>query len=322
MAATGEARHARHRPLALSMQTTPVNAPDCSVIIATLDRPNSLRVVLNCLVRQTVPPREVIIAAAGEVVAVEQLVRTLAAPFPVRVLACGQKSSARQRNAAAAEATGGVLAFLDDDIEFGPDLFARMLGYFETVSPAPGAISARIAGEDRRAPGRLTRAYYRLQAGYAHPDFGGRLFGAGINCYPVFRPDSPELVESEWLPATCLFVRTDLFRATRFPAFEGYSFAEDVHLTARIARSAALYFATPCLILHHSLSSEFKANLAALVAGKLHNMGIIAREIQGRRGWALGWRWQLHRLFLTVATLRSRPTHWVTHLRGIWSSRL
>lgn len=304
------------------MQTTIANAPDCSVIIATLDRLDSLRVVLECLGRQTRLPREVIIAAAGKVAPVEALAQTLAAPFPVRVLACAEKSSARQRNAAAAEAGGEVLAFLDDDIEFGSDLFARMLGYFETASPAPGAISARIAGEDRVAPGRLARAYYRLQAGYAHPDFGGRLFGAGINCYPVFHRDSPELVESEWLPATCLFVRADLFHATRFPAFEGYSFAEDVHLTARLARTVPLYFATLCPIRHHSLPSEFKADLVRLTAGKLHNMGVIAREIQGRRGWALGWRWQLHRLFLTAATLRSRPAHWPAVLRGIWSSRL
>lgn len=304
------------------MPATAPNPPDCSVIIATLDRLDSLRVVLECLGRQTTRPREVIIAAAGQVAAVEALARALPSPFPVRVLACAEKSSAGQRNAAAAEAGGKVLAFLDDDIEFGPDLFARMLAYFETESPARGAISARIAGEDRRTPGRLTRAYYHLQAGYAHPDFGGRLFGVGINCYPVFRPDSPELVESEWLPATCLFVRSDLFRATRFPAFKGYSFAEDVHLTARIARTAPLYFATLCPILHHSLSSEFKADLADLTAGKLHNLGVIAREIQGRRGWALRWRWQLHRVFLTAATLRSRPARWPAVLRGIWSSHL
>ncbi|MBI2497856.1 MAG: glycosyltransferase [Opitutae bacterium] len=296
-----------------------LNPPTCSVIIATLDRLDSLRVVLECIGRQTQPPQEVIIAAAGNVPAVEQLVRTLTPPCPVCVLACAGKSSARQRNAAAVEARGDILAFLDDDIGFGPDLFARMLAYFASHQPTPGAIAARIPAEDRRTPGRVTRAYYRMQAGYAHPDFGGRLFGPGINCTPVYAAGTPDLVPAEWLPATCLFVRAGLFQAERFPAFEGYSFAEDVHLTARIARAAPLYFAANCPIEHHSLPSVFKRDPAALTAGKLRNMGVVAREILGLRGPVLGWRLFLHRLFLTAATLRTRPPRWPAVLRGIWS---
>lgn len=291
-------------------------------MIATLDRLDSLRLVLTCLDRQTCLPVEVLIAAAGNITPVETLAHTLRPRFPIRVLACSQKSSAKQRNAAAAVAKGEILAFLDDDIEFPDDLFDKTLGHFNAAGLTPGAIAARIEGEDRTTPGSLTRAYYRIQAGYRHADFGGRLFGPGINCYPVFRPDSPALFPSEWLPATCLFVRADLFHATRFPAFDGYSFAEDVHLTARIARSAPLYFATHRLIKHHSLPSEFKADSTALIAGKLHNMGVIAREILGLKGWTLWWRWQLHRLFLTVATVRSNPSPLSRHLRGIWSARL
>ncbi|HVT73100.1 MAG TPA: glycosyltransferase [Lacunisphaera sp.] len=293
--------------------------PTCSVIIATLDRPASLRIVLDCLARQDHPPLEVIVAAAGDSSATAALADEFARVLPIRMIPCADKSAARQRNAAAAVARGEILAFLDDDIEFGPDLFARMLAAFGAGAPAPGAIAARIAGEDRRAPGWLTRAYYRMQAGYAHADYGGRLFGCGLNCYPVFQADSPALVPAEWLPATCLFVRARLFQSERFPAFAGYSFAEDVHLTARLARSAPLYFARDCLIQHHSLASEFKSDPGALVAGKLHNMAVVAREIQGLGGWSLWWRCVLHRLFMTVVTLRSRPPRWPRVLRGIWS---
>lgn len=292
------------------------------MIIATLDRLDSLRVVLECLGRQTQQPLEVIIAAAGNTAAVEQLVQTLTLACPVRVLACAEKSSARQRNAAAAVSRGEVLAFLDDDIEFPDDLFARFLTQFVGSQPKPGAIAARIAGEDRPAPGRLTRAYYSLQSGYSHADYGGHLFGPGINCNPVFGPDSPSLFPSGWLPATCLFMRADLFHATRFPDFAGYSFAEDVHLTARIARSAPLFFATSCLIEHHSLPSEFKSDPAALTAGKLHNMTVIAREVLGLRGWPLWWRWQLHRFFLSTVLLLRRPAGWTQQLGGVWRAKL
>jgi len=293
----------------------------CSVIIATLARTQSLWVVLDCLARQTRSPHEIIIVAAGDAASLAGL--SAADPAPVIVRHSAVKSAARQRNQGAEAATGDVLAFLDDDIEFAPDLFARVLAHFDH-SPATrlGAVSPRIANTDRPPPGRLTRAYYALQAGYTDPDFGGRLFGPGINCFPVFRAGGPELVSVEWLPSTCLFMRATLFHAEQFPRFDGYSYAEDVHLTARVARTAPLFFLREPSILHHSGPSEFKADAAALTAGKLHNMAVVSREVMGRRGWALWWRWQLHRLFLTVVLVLWRPARWRDELRGVRAARL
>lgn len=292
----------------------------CSVIIATLDRWTSLAVVLRCLAQQTRPPLEIVIVVAGAPPPAN--LAAAAAGLPLRVLASAEKSSARQRNLGAASATGDVLAFLDDDIEFGPDLFARVLAHFDQP-PASGigALSPRIANTDRRPPGRLTRWYYALQAGYSDPDFGGRLFGPGINCFPIYRERGPEMVPTEWLPATSLFVPAVRFRRHLFPQFTGYSYAEDVHLTARLAREAPLFFLRGASILHHSLPSQFKANQAALVAGKLHNMAVVAREAMELRGWPLWWRWQLHRLFLTAVLSLRRPAGVGEELRGIWRAR-
>jgi GT2 family glycosyltransferase len=294
----------------------------CSVVIATLDRVASLRLVLQCLARQTRPPEELLIAAAGDAGPVEALVADLPLPFPVRVLRSAEKSAARQRNLAAGEARGDVLAFLDDDIEFGPELFAGVLAEFSAPDgPAPGAVSPRIANTGRSRPGQLTRCYYRLQAGFADPDYGARLFGVGLNCFPLFTADGPRRIPADWLPSTCLFVRAELFRRHRFPQFTGYSYAEDVHLTARIAREAPLYFLRAPTLLHHSLPSEFKSDPAALVAGKLHNMAVIAREVQGLGGAAFWWRWHLHRVFLLAVLLLRRPAQWRGEIRGVLRAR-
>lgn len=294
----------------------------CSVIIATLDRADSLRGVMRCLARQTRRPLEVLIAVAGSGSPVTPG-EISACPFPVKIIPSSEKSSARQRNLAAANATGDVLAFLDDDIEFGDDLFAQVLTHFERRTEAQlGALSPRIANTDRAVPGRLTRWYYAVQAGYTHDDFGGRLFGPGINCFPLYAEGGPELLPVEWLPATCLFIRAGLFRRHRFPQFSGYSYAEDVHLTARVAREAPLFFIRQPTIQHHSLPSEFKSDRAALTAGKLHNMAVVARETLNRRGWSLWWRWQLHRLFISAVLLLRRPSGWTTEFRGVWQSSL
>lgn len=291
----------------------------CSVVIATLDRLRSLELVLRCLAAQTQPPAEVLLAVAGDPAPASSLLARLPLPFPARVIACPEKSSAKQRNRAAAEARGEIIAFLDDDIEFGAELFAETLAHF--AAPDTGAVSPRIANQDRLPPGRLTRWYHRLQSGYAHPDHGARLFGPGINCFPVFPTESAVPVPADWLPSTCLFVRATLFHRHRFPEFTGYSFAEDVHLTARLARESRLYFLPAPRLLHHSGTSEFKADVAALTAGKLHNQAVVARDVQGLTGWALAWRWELHRVFLTASLLARRPLRWRDELRGIWRAR-
>src|SRR5262245_21933976 len=95
-----------------------------SVVIATLDRPDSLARVLNCLAQQTRPALEILIAAAGDLPRLDPR-------LPARLIPSPDKSAARQRNLAAAQARGEVLAFLDDDIEFGPDLFAALLAHFD-----------------------------------------------------------------------------------------------------------------------------------------------------------------------------------------------
>lgn len=300
----------------------PIAAPvRCSVVIATLDRADSLRVVLCCLARQSRAPMEVVIVVAGDGEPAENEGNS-SLPFSLKIIHCPEKSAALQRNLGAAAASGEVLAFLDDDIEFGDDLFARVLEHFDRLPEAGlGALSPRISNTDRKVPGRLTRWYYSVQAGYRDPDFGGRLFGPGINCFPLYFNGGPLLVPVEWLPSTCLFVRARLFNRHRFPPFTGYSFAEDVHLTARIAREAPLFFLREPAITHHSLQSEFKSDRATLTSGKLHNMAIVAREVMGLSGWALWWRWQLHRLFLSAVLLIRRPLQWADELRGIWQAR-
>lgn len=290
------------------------------MVIATLDRVPTLLRVLDCLDRQTIPPDEVILCVAGSVTALEEAMAARTSRVPVRILRSEVKSSARQRNQGAESATGEVLAFLDDDIEFENDLFERVLERFVDLPPdVMGGLSPRIANQGRNRPGRLTRAYYRIQAGYAHADYGGRLFGAAINCFPLFDEGGPELVPVEWLPSTCLFLWAKHFRRHPFPEFEGYSFAEDVHLTARIAQEAPIYFLREPSILHHSQSSEFKKDAAALAAGKLHNMAVIARDVMKLPSYR--WKWELHRIFMMINLLLRRPTQWRDELRGVWRAK-
>ncbi len=47
---------------------------------------------------------------------------------------------------------------------------------------------------------------------------------------------------------------------------------------------------------------------------------IVAREVQGLNGFTLSWKLALHRLFQSIAVLRSgQPERWQS-VRGFWQS--
>lgn len=277
--------------------------------------------MLRNLSQQTLPPSQVILSAAGDCHhALSSLIREFEG-LALTVLESRDKSAAKQRNAAAEHASGDILAFIDDDIEFPPDLLESVMVLFDRASDSEiGAVSPRVRNVSHKRPGLFVRSYYWLQSGYLHKDYGAKVFGPCINCYPVYGDDTAcSPIRAEWLPATCLFVRTGLFKRYRFPEFNGYSYGEDIHLTVRIAREAPLFFLPEPSIYHHSLQNEFKLDKATLTADKLKNMRLIAREVLGLSRWQLFWKWHLHRLFLTAAFILKRQNGWQAELRGLWS---
>src|SRR4051812_37013165 len=87
---------------------------DVSVVIPTHDRPEFLKEALDCVLSQTVPPREIIVVDNG---AKEETCRMLKGSYGssvvyVRELRHGVQAA---RNAGIARARGAWVATLDDD---------------------------------------------------------------------------------------------------------------------------------------------------------------------------------------------------------------
>lgn len=292
-----------------------MNLPAYNVVIATLDRPKSLETVLNCLAVQQHPPALVILADASIGEETETLSRQYADRLPILYLRCATRSAAAQRNAGAERASTGLVGFLDDDIEFPPDHFTKLIGAFDNET---AGVSGREEGMSHRLPGPLLRLYYRLQAGFQHRDYGASLFGLAINTVPCYEHSDSSLICSPWLPSTCVIYRTSDFQAERFPDFAEYSYMEDVHLSARMARRGKLCFLPNARFVHRSGSSAFKNNVRTLARHRIKNRQVVAREILGVTGKKAAWLLFLHRSFVTVYLLRSRPAEWRRELAGTW----
>lgn len=294
-----------------------MDLPAYSIVIATFERPSELRTTLASIVSQSHPPALIVVVDASP----DDATRAVAedCPLPIRYERAVKPSAAVQRNQGAALVTTPLVAFVDDDICLRAETFAKICDVFrEDEEGTIGGISGREEDMVYHRPRTLLRCYYRLQAGFAHPTYGGKLFGAAINCMPVYAEAESDLIPSDWLPSGCVVFRTPLFMREKFPEFDGYSFMEDVHLSARIGRTHRLLFHRGAPFEHRAAPSTFKRNARALAQMRVRHQRLVAEEIVGLRAPALTWKLLLHRCFVTVAVLRRRGPGWPQEILGTW----
>jgi GT2 family glycosyltransferase len=291
--------------------------PAYSIVIATFERPRELTKMLSSVGAQTHRPERVVIVDSSKGEETRRVANEHADRLPVFYERALEPSAARQRNQGAVHVDTPLIAFIDDDAVLPPDLCAQLSEPF-AADEQIGGIAGRIDETPRPVPRGLLRWYYRLQAGFPHPTYGGLLFGPAINCYPSYTEARGELQPSNWLSSTCVFYRTELFRREEFPKFAGYSFMEDVHLSGRIGKTHRLYFHRDAVFQHRDAPSSWKRDYRALARSRLRNQRLVAREVLGFTGPLFEAKLLLHRLFVTAYLLRQRSVGWRQELLGTW----
>lgn len=297
----------------------PAGLPEYTAVIATCERPVELADTLRSLAAQTHRPQCVVIVDASPDDRTHAIVETFTPALAINYMRARQCSAAKQRNQGAEHVATPLIAFLDDDIRIPSNCLERICTVFTTdAEERVGGVAGRILGMQHSVPRGVLRLYYRLQAGFVHPTYGGKLFGAGINCLPTYTESENGLIPADWLNSTCVFFRTSLFQRERFPEFEGYSFLEDVHLSARIGRTHRLFFHADAIYEHLDAPSRFKRDLRGLARMRIEHQRRVAREIIGLRGFNLRWKIWLHRVFASFSILRHRASGWKDELAGTW----
>ena len=130
-------------------------AVESSLIIITLNRAALLRRTLEGLVRQTRPVSEVIVVDNGPARDTAEAAEAFREKLRVRYVAEPRRGYGPARNRGLAEATGGILYFLDDDCVADPD-------WAEALSKPLESGEADLAGGSRRIgqPGLAARLEY------------------------------------------------------------------------------------------------------------------------------------------------------------------
>lgn len=208
--------------------------PAISVIIPTHNRCDSLRRMLDALCTQTYPVEqmEVLVVADGCIDASAEMLTRYAAPFALRVIEQSGQGPAAARNHGAADATGRLFVFLDDDIE-----------------PAPCLIEAHARAHQRQAG--------QVVIGYLPPILGGRtdffsiaLRGWWEKMFHVMRERGHRYTYRDLLSGN-FSLEAELF--TRVGGFDpSFRCHEDYELGVRLINAGATFtFSADALGYHH-----------------------------------------------------------------------
>ena len=255
-----------------------------TVVIATCNRPDPLRGCLDTLASQTFKPDLVIVVDSSDGDATAEMIQQTRSKlrFSLRYERSGFKSAARQRNFGAGLASSDVIVFLDDDVVLEASFLDEVMKVFLSDPPEEiGGVSGTISNEVYSNPHGLNRFLLGFCLGQWRGSYAGKLLGPAVNFLPAGHPGAIE--EVEWLPSTCTAYRRNVFLAHRFGEdFEGYSFAEDVHLSSRVHKTHRLFNTVRARVFHHDLGKSTHKDWKALGESMVVNRHAIMADVLGR----------------------------------------
>ena len=296
-----------------------------SVVIATRNRPDPLRATLGTLAKQTKPPLEVIVVDSSPDGRTAEVVRDCSADsgLDLRYFHVAQPSAAGQRNLGVDQSQGEIVVFVDDDVDLCPAFLDEVTAPIrnDTTNRVAG-VSGRITNQGYSQPSGLNWLLLAICLGNFRQSWAGQLVGPAVN----FLPDgqAPETHRVEWLFTTGTAYRKDVFQQYRFGSnFTGYSFAEDVHLSARIGRDWILLNAPKAYFYHFDMGGQTHTDWAALGESMVVNRHAIMTEVLGRSGLGAECRLAAYELIYgSLAWLASQGLAHQQRFRALFSGKL
>jgi glycosyltransferase involved in cell wall biosynthesis len=287
-----------------------------SAVIATRNRTESLRRMLQSMAAQTEVPTEIIVVDASTDAATEQLCATeKVGEKLIRYIKSPIAGAAAQRNIGTANASHPFVWFLDDDVILEPDCLGRL---WKAISGDEriGGVNAMIVNQSYRQPGRISRVVYALLNGRAERSYAGRCIGPAINFLPEDRDDLPEIVPIEWLNTTCTIYRAAALPNPPFSNhFIGYSLMEDLALSLAVGKTWQLANVRAARVFHDSQPGEHKAVAHDIVRMGLVNRYYIMTEVLDRRGVVDHAKFALLQLFTALSVAR-KPRMLLSTVKG------
>jgi GT2 family glycosyltransferase len=208
-----------------------------ALVVATKDRPDDLRQMLNSLRNQTMPPKEVILVDASS-----DPVEGILKEFPeltLRYVRHLPPSAAAQRNAGIRVCSPDVtlIGFADDDVIFEPDAFEHVQLFWENASPDILGAAFNLLNYPRRGTSVLKHSRISEALGL----YSSRPGTVSQSGWQTVIPGLATTQFVDWLPTTAVTFRKKVFESSLFDSFyESYSYLEDLDLSYTVSRGGRL----------------------------------------------------------------------------------
>jgi len=300
-----------------------------SAILATLGRPEVLRICLESLSKQTVRVSEVLVIHCGddaETMAVTKDPHWNEVGLDVRYFHYPERNCAQQRNFGVERAKYDNLLLIDDDEEVDPNWVEEL---FKPIwsDPKVGATLGNTINQPLATPTLFWRIYRVMLHGRVEGFKPGKLVGAALpNGFPT---TAQEPIPCEWIGGGASALRREAFESVGGFAsfFTGSSPGEDLDLGYRLSRKWKVYFVPSAKCIHHQSPSGRETTDRHQYLSMRSRFGILTITMGKSRFVALGHigLWALVQFLSELASLRhglSRPDlprAWAGRLRGFLS---
>ena len=284
----------------------PAELVPVTVVIPTRDRAAALRRSLESLAQQSVQPAEVSIVDASA----NGMTRSLCEEESISLLrstiswrSANSSGAASQRNQGVRSCSQPVVGFMDDDILFEPECFARLWRALHSDGRIGGA-NAMIVNQRYESPGRISRFVFSLMDDDRGESYAGRVLGPAVNLLPEDREDLPEVVPVEWLNTTCTLYRREALPDPPFlDYFTGYSLMEDLTLSLTVGKCWKLANARTARIYHDSQPGTHKFDPEHIAEMHLINRHFVMTKVLGRSRFSDYLKLLVFESFSLVSTL-------------------
>jgi GT2 family glycosyltransferase len=300
-----------------------------SAIIATVGRPELLKLCLDSLARQTVPVAEVVVVHCGDDTATEALANQRCwsqAGLDVRYFQYPERNCAAQRNFAISQASYDNLLLIDDDVEVDAHWAEELFKPIWSDSQV-GATMGSLINQPLAAPTFFWRIYRTVLHGRTKGFEPGRLIGAALpNGFPATTSD---LIPCEWIGGGASALRREAFESVGGFAsfFTGSSPGEDLDLGYRLSRRWKVYYVPSAKCIHHQAPGGRERSDRHQYLSMRSRFGILTITMGKSRQAALAHigLWALVQFLSELASLRhgvmrpDLPRAWAGRLRGFLS---
>jgi len=302
---------------------------EISAIIATVGRPELLRLCLESLTKQTVAVSEAVVVHCGVDDATPGLTRETCwsdAGLNVRYFHYPERNCAAQRNFAVAQASYDNLLLIDDDIEVDAHWAEELFKPIWTDAKV-GATMGSLINQPMARPTLFWRIYRTVLHGRAKGFEPGRLVGAALpNGFPT---TARELIPSEWIGGGASALRREAFESVGGFAsfFAGSSPGEDLDLGYRLSRNWKVYYVPSAKCIHHQAPAGREGSDQHQYLSMRSRFGILTITMGRSRYAALAHigLWALVQFLSELASLRhgvlqpDLPRAWAGRVRGFLS---